>query len=550
LTFEDYGILIRSVIQKTLLPSLLLLTLPLHAQTAPANDSFNNRINIGAQASYTVSTSNIDATVQGGESTLNGLLGATIWWQWTCPSTGWARIDTQGSAIDTVLRVNSSQGQGGNLFGYNDDSDPQTFTSTLTFLATANTIYYLQIGGYRGEQGNIQLNVATGSHLAPSHLPEGLVYTPSSINVTSSAAAVSAEISVGGTSGISGRMDLRFLRPNETEVAPNFSGSFEYTSGVTAANLSTVIPQYSQSGSWHPLVTLTPTAGPVLRFGGTNSGRPYLLSTTMLPPLGVTNSGTSDVEAPALTAFSVSTTAVDVSQESTTITISATVTDALSGVDLVQVWLYHPFNPALNLLLPVALSAGTVNNGTWSTQAVIPRQYPSETYAVNIILRDQALNQALYGANSTLETPGGDVFMTIQGGGAYWRWAYEKIWPNSPLVDLGSDANGDGISNLLCYAFGIDPIAPVPIGAMPLVTRNDATPSSLTISFRRNLSPDSGVTYHPEFSGNLTQWQPSTLDPEIISLTGSWQELKVTDHENATSSPRRCGRVRVVYAEP
>lgn len=535
------------MIQKPLLAALLLLSLPLHAQSAPANDSFNNRINVGAQASYTVTTSNIDATVQGGESTLNGLLGATIWWQWTCPSTGWARIDTQSSAIDTVLRVNSSQGQGGNLFGYNDDVDPHTFTSSLTFLATANTIYYLQIGGYRGEQGNIQLHIATGSHLAPSHWPTGIVYLPASINVTSSAAAVSAEVSVGGTSGISGQVDLRFLRPNETEVAPGFSGSFLYTSSVTAANLSTVIPQYSQSGSWHPLVTLMPLSGNELRFGGTSSGRPYLLSTAMLSPLSVTNSGTSDVAAPALTAFSVSATAVDVTQEAATIQISATVTDALSGVDQVEVWLYHPFNPALNLLLPVALSAGTINNGTWSAQAVIPRKYPSESYAVNIILRDQALNQALYGANSTLETPGGDAFMTINGGGAYWRWAYEKIWPSSPLVDLAADANGDGVNNLICYAFGIDPTSPVPLGALPVVSSNEVAPSSLTILFKRNLSPDSGVSYHPEFSGNLIQWLPSTLDPEIISVTGSWQELKITDHENTTSSSRRFGRVRVVY---
>ena len=98
----------------------------------------------------------------------------------------------------------------------------------------------------------------------------------------------------------------------------------------------------------------------------------------MLPGLTVTNTGTSDTVAPSLQAFSISTTQVDVNQGSASVTVSASISDVTSGLQQVEVWLYHPTNTALNLLLPVSRTSGNQNSGTWSGQAVIPREYPTE----------------------------------------------------------------------------------------------------------------------------------------------------------------------------
>lgn len=548
LTWASQAILIRSVIQKIRFLLILLLTLPALAQSPPANDAFNSRLTIPGVTPYTISTSNIGATVQGGEATLNGLIGSTLWWQWTSPVSDWVRIDTQGSSIDTVLRVNSSQGQGGTMFGYNDDVEPLTVTSSLTFFATANTTYYLQVGGYQGEQGNIQLNLNTGTVATPSHWPVGVAYTPASVNVNSGNAALQTIIEVGGTGGIAGTVDLQFLRANAPAISPELTGQRNYISGSLAADVHCLIPQYSQNGTWHPLVTLTPQTGPVLRFGGTDSGRPYLLGTGTLTPLSVTSSQ-SDITAPALSAFSISTSQVDVNQGPATVSISATASDDLSGIDQLEVWLYHPVTASLHLLLPVTLTSGTFTSGTWTAQATIPKEYPSETYAVNIILRDKALNQAIYGPNSTLETPGGDLFMAIQGGGAYWRWAYQNIRPHSTLVDLTADANGDGINNLLCYAFGIDPIAPAPSGSLPLIALEAPSPSRLAITYQQNTADGTGILYFPEFSSHLTAWQASGNAPTMISESGTWQQWKVTDDRTTSSAERRFGRLRVIYAD-
>lgn len=541
--------LAHSVLQKTLCLLMLALMLPVIAQTAPGNDNLNNRIDVGSVASYTVTASNIGAGTQAQEDTRNGLLGSTIWWEWTSPSTGWARIDTQGSEIDTVIKVNTGGNQNSPMLGYNDDADTQTISSSLTFMATANTRYVLQIGGYQGEQGTIQLNITTGTAATPSHWPVAMTYTPSSINTTSASAPLTVGITLGGTSGITGIADLQFLRPNETVVSPALSGNRNYISGGASLSLSCEIPRFSAAGSWNPLINLQPQSGPSLRFGGSLSGRPYLLASAMLPSLTVTNTGTSDTVAPSLQAFSISTTQVDVNQGPASVTVSASISDATSGVQQVEVWLYHPTNTALNLLLPVSRTSGNQNSGTWSGQAVIPREYPTEVYAVNIIITDNALNQAVYGAYSALETPGGDLFFTISGGGAYWQWAYQRIGPSNPQVHLTGDANGDGVSNLLCYAFDLDPLASSSSSALPVVGRENVSPARLSITFRRNTTSGTGLTYFPEFSENLSSWQASGNEPTLLSQEGSWQLWKVVDDQSAATSARRFGRVRVIYTD-
>lgn len=528
---------------------LMALALPAIGQTSPVNDNTNSRINLGSVASYTTSTSNLGASTQNQENTVNGLLGATLWWQWTCPSAGWCRIDTRGSDIDTVLKINTGSNASSAMLGYNDDEASDQITSSLSFIATAGTTYYLQIGGYQGEEGNIQLNITTGAGATPSHWPSAVSFSPTSVTTSTGDAVVTTEIAITGTSGITGSVDLQFLRPNETVVSPTLSGSLAYSSGTLPASVSYTIPRYSAAGNWNPLVTLQPETGSALRFGNGNSGRPYLLNSSILPSLSVANSGTSDVLAPVLQSFSISTTEADVNQGPATISLSAVISDDVSGVLQAAIWLYHPTDPALHLMLPVALTAGNSVNGTWSGQATIPREYPSEIYSVNIMVSDKALNQAVYGAYSNLQTPGGDVFFTIHGGGAYWQWAYRHIKPSSALVHLTDDANGDGINNLLCYAFGINPLSSPLAGSTPTATLTQDSPAQLTIHYRRNATPDSGLSYFPEFSENLSTWEASSNEPTMISETGNWQEWQAIDHETTSNTPRRFGRVRVIYLD-
>ena len=141
------------------------------------------------------------------------------------------------------------------------------------------------------------------------------------------------------------------------------------------------------------------------------------------------------------------------------------------------------------------------------------------------------------------------MFFTINGGGAYWQWAYQRIGAGNPEVHLTGDANGDGVSNLLCYAFGLDPLAPWSSTALPAVGQENGSPGRLSITYRRNIAAGTGLTYFPEFSGNLSGWQASGNDPTLVSQSGAWQEWKVVDDQNASTSTRRFGRVRIIYTD-
>lgn len=117
------------------------------------------------------------------------------------------------------------------------------------------------------------------------------------------------------------------------------------------------------------------------------------------------------------------------------------------------------------------------------------------------------------------------------------------------MVDLTDDPNGDGIDNLTCYAFGLDPLVFPTSTPWPVITLGTA-PASLSIHYRRRRAPGNGLTYIPQFANRLDEWTAAANTPAIINETAEWEELKVTDHETTATQPKRFGRVRIEYAEP
>jgi hypothetical protein len=141
---------------------------PSASAAAPSNDNLGNAIAInGASGSST--GSNLDATVQAGESGAEGHVAqATAWWDWTAPSDGSYMFDTCGSnfsagvgvftgnAVDSLADVASSAtascAYDGNYL-YQDE---------LVFSATSGTVYHIQVGsrfidGSVGAMGDITL---------------------------------------------------------------------------------------------------------------------------------------------------------------------------------------------------------------------------------------------------------------------------------------------------------------------------------------------------------------------------------------------------------
>jgi hypothetical protein len=132
---------------------------------APANDNFASAQAIAGCTGSIVGT-NVGATKETGEPSHDpggSTGGGSVWYLWTAPTSGSVTINTTGNATnyDTVLAVytGSAVNALGTAVARNDDVDPGVVTSsTVTFNATAGTVYKIAVDGWGGETGNFALN--------------------------------------------------------------------------------------------------------------------------------------------------------------------------------------------------------------------------------------------------------------------------------------------------------------------------------------------------------------------------------------------------------
>lgn len=126
----------------------ILLALPAIAHAAPpANDSFSAAQPLaGATDSATGTTA--DATHEPGEPYLGAYGQHSVWYSWTAPYTGAARIDTEGSNFDTALGVY----MGGAVSSLspvatNDNARGGVITSEVRFEAIQGVTYRIAVDG-------------------------------------------------------------------------------------------------------------------------------------------------------------------------------------------------------------------------------------------------------------------------------------------------------------------------------------------------------------------------------------------------------------------
>ncbi|HKN81930.1 MAG TPA: NF038122 family metalloprotease, partial [Pyrinomonadaceae bacterium] len=139
------------------------------SQGPPANDNFASAQTLTGCSGSATGT-NVFATHEAGEPNhFQDNVGAdrggnrSVWYQWQAPSSGTATITTAGSGFDTVLAVYTGNSVGSlTVVGKGDDSATDV-TSTLTFAATAGTVYKIAVDGFNnqssgGDEGPISIN--------------------------------------------------------------------------------------------------------------------------------------------------------------------------------------------------------------------------------------------------------------------------------------------------------------------------------------------------------------------------------------------------------
>jgi PASTA domain len=127
----------------------------LDLRLAPANDDFADAVAIAGEAGSVTGT-NVGASTEQEEPFHYGVGFPSVWYEWTAPSSGWATLETCGTAFDTVLAV--YVGAAFDELEYisaNDDACAPA--SRVTFEATAGTLYRIAVSGFDGDIGDFTL---------------------------------------------------------------------------------------------------------------------------------------------------------------------------------------------------------------------------------------------------------------------------------------------------------------------------------------------------------------------------------------------------------
>lgn len=104
---------------------------------------------------------------------------------------------------------------------------------------------------------------------------------------------------------------------------------------------------------------------------------------------------------------------------------------------------------------------------------------------------------------------------------------------NPALVDPSAAPAGDGLSNVLKYAFGFDPMTPVSSADMP---QAEFSNGKLTLTYPERVGATE-IAYIPEKSYNLIDWNSQGITELLPIVDGDFQwvtiELEISDVENA-----------------
>lgn len=124
----------------------------------PANDAFA-AAQVTAGASGSVSGTSTRATKESGEPAHAGNAGgASVWYRWTAPRTGFLTVTTAGSGFDTLLAGYTGSTMSALSRRAANDDTGGTLQSRIRFSVIAGTTYRLAVDGYNGTNGALRLN--------------------------------------------------------------------------------------------------------------------------------------------------------------------------------------------------------------------------------------------------------------------------------------------------------------------------------------------------------------------------------------------------------
>lgn len=228
--------------------------------------------------------------------------------------------------------------------------------------------------------------------------------------------------------------------------------------------------------------------------------------------------------------------------------------EATSAGPLAEAPMISPSSGTFDGSAQITLTSATPNSSFYYTtdgSAPGPNNPTAHLYSGPFLLTYSATLRAVTVRAGYANSLFSSANYTILDPFVYWR-SWQGL-PSDGSQDL-KNPSGDGISNLLKYAFNLAPnagdlyqsnvktLAAGGTAGLPAVSYDGA--GRLVLEFvRRKASTTPGISYIVETSDDLMTWGDLDVsNASVTSIDNNWERVRAVD---STLSPRRFGRVRV-----
>jgi hypothetical protein len=217
-----------------------------------------------------------------------------------------------------------------------------------------------------------------------------LSISPSSVNISSSSPSVTVSAEITSASGVSGA-SVAFESPRGTQSTSRVS--FSKVSGTANKGIweaSVPFKQYSATGSWRVAsVVLSDKEGDQTRLSATQLSEKGF-------PHAVTVEGTEDNEPPQVSSLSISPSSINVGSSAQTVTVTAHISDNLSGVASASIGFRSPKGGKFTTgHTPFTKVSGTSTSGTYEAKVTFGPYIAAGTWKVStLLLADNIGNEA------------------------------------------------------------------------------------------------------------------------------------------------------------
>lgn len=232
----------------------------------PANDQFvDARTLIGAADSH--AGTNVNASVEPGESRPFGTSSRSVWYSWTAPSTGLVTIDMCTSDFDTALTIYTGSDVGAlTLLSSSDDACGQG-SQIVDLPVQVDTTYRIRASGYGTAAGTFTLNLSLTSTTPPNDdIANAQVLTGLTSSTKGSNSSASAEPLEPASFSDPGSVWYSWTAPVDGQLAADvctstFNTTLAIFTGTDAASLTSIASNDDACGSGSKLTSIPVSVG-------------------------------------------------------------------------------------------------------------------------------------------------------------------------------------------------------------------------------------------------------------------------------------------------